>query len=182
MKTIKSCCFLLLVLIGVACQQEAQLPMDNTQFFDLKAFFEKEQKQLTSINRIIKKATVDGKVEEKTVNSINFEEELALFVDSDINKISWLDKYTVDSTFTNQVLSSISYQAKDEKLKTNLLAIQFEQDKVSHIKIIRKTSSIAAQLEQELTYTPLKGYTINSRQKTSLTDPHVLALDVQFIQ
>ena len=129
-----------------------------------------------------KKAIVDGVVEEQSGVSINFEEELALFVESDINKISWLDQYDVDSIFTGKQLTEVVYKAKKDKLKTNRLSVQFNANKVSRIDILRKTSSIAAKLEQALTYIPSEGYSIKSQQETSLSDPHVLELNVQFVQ
>jgi len=180
-KTLGLVIFLMSVFL-VSCQPETQLSPDQTRFFDLKAFFQKEQERLADINGATKKAIIDGKIEEKTGVAINFEEELALFIESDINKISWLDQYDVDSIFTDNQLTEIVYNAKKEKLKTNRLSVQFKANKVSRIDILRKTSSIAAELEQELSYIPTEGYSIKSRQETSLSDPHVLELNVQFAQ
>lgn len=166
-----------------ACQPEVEIPVEDQQFFDLKAFFKKEQLHLNDIKEVVKKAIIDGQPEEKTVKAINFEEELALFIDSDINKIAWLDRYEIDSiSGDNGQLERIVYQAKDDKLKTNRLSIHFEKEAVQKIEIIRKTSSIAADLDQELIYIPQQGYSIKSRQQTSLSAPHVLELDVQFVR
>lgn len=172
----------LLMLIASCAKEEAKDLVVPGQFFDLKTFFNQESERLKNIDEVKKKAIVDGKEEIKIVEGFKFMEELALFIDSDINRIAWLDRYEVDSIFSADVLSEIVYKAKDDKLKTNVLSIQFKNKAVNQIKIIRKTSSIAAKLEQELIYQPNQGYSIKSSQKTSLSDPHILALDVQFIR
>lgn len=154
----------------------------QTQFFDLKSYFEQEYKRLDKVEKVIKKADIAGQVEEKTVSGIDFKTELALFVDSDINKVSWLDKYEVDSIHQNNQLSQLVYKAKDGQLKTNKLSIFFAEEKVRRIEIIRKTGSIAATLKQELIYEPATGYSVKSIQHTSLSEPYVLALDVRFVQ
>jgi len=177
--------YLLLFLISFflfSCQQESNSSLQHRHFFDLKDYFKNEQARLTKINKVIKKANIDGKLEEKTLEGVNFKEELALFADSDINKISWLDKYDADTTRQGNDIVQINYLAKDKNLKTNSLSIFYQNNKVNQINIIRKTSSIAAELEQELIYKPSSGYSIKSLQQTSLSDPHVLELDVQFVQ
>ena len=65
-------------------------------------------------------------------------------------------------------------------MKTNWLSVHFENKQVDSISIIRKTSSIAANLEQQLNYVPSKGFTIISSQQTSFSDSNVLQLDVIF--
>lgn len=173
---------LLLLLTLLACvDNSADSVAEQTQFFDLKTYFEKEYPRLEQVKKVVKKAVVDGVEEQKTVDAINFKEELALFVDSDINKISWLDRYVVDSLFADQQLQQLTYQAKDVNLKTNRLVVSFQNEKVSKIEIFRKTESIAATLEQQLIYQPDSGYSIESKQQTSFSKPYVLALDVQFV-
>jgi uncharacterized protein YxeA len=181
MRIIKIIFFFILVIMFSSCTDESTVVVENQYFFDLKTFFKQEQEQSKNIKKIIKKATIDGFVEEKTMDSFDLEKELALFIDSDINKVAWLDKYTVDSLFNNNLLTRITYIAKEEELKTDLLTIHFDKGLVDSIDIIRKTSSLAAKLEQHLKYIPTKGYSIESLQKTSISAAHVLELDVQFV-
>jgi len=179
---IKNIIYLLVLVLFTACQSQEIKPIKQVQFFDLKTYFAEEQIRLKAIKSVVKKATIDGAIEEKTQEGVNLVEELALFVESDINKVAWLDKYEVDSVFQNQKLIELNYKAKDDQLKTNYLSIKYKNKEVEQIEIKRKTSSLAADLEQKLIYQSMKGYSIESYQKTSLSDPHVLALDVQFVQ
>ena len=181
MNLVKSFLFVAIAMVLFSCQDTPGVPIEQPHFFDLKAFFSEEMERLKNVNKLNKKALIDGNLEEKTIEGIDLKKELALFVDSDINKVSWLDKYETDSTFNKEVLTQITYKAKDERLKTNRLAVHFEQGKVDSIEIIRKSSSLAAELEQYLIYLPAKGYSIESRQKTSFSKAHVLKLDVLFV-
>lgn len=175
-----------LLLLGFAifiysCQSESSISLEHQQFFDLKSYFQQEQDRLSKkYSTVTKIATIDGKTEKQTINEIDFKQELSLFIGSDINKISWLDKYTVDSVMVSSQLSSVNYTAKDDKLKTQFLSVNFQDQKVHQVKILRKNASIAAEMEQELNYNPLKGYSIENRQKTTLSDEHILRLEVSF--
>ena len=182
MNIVKLFFFIITTMVLSSCQNRPEVLVKPQQFFDLKVFFSQEQERLKNINRLNKKALIDGILEEKTTEGLNLKEELALFIDSDINKVSWLDKYEADSTFNDGVLTQIVYQAKEDQLKTNRLTVHFEQERVDSIDIIRKASSLAAELEQRLIYLPDIGYSIESRQKTSFSEAHVLKLDVQFVR
>ncbi len=174
--------FLLFILSIFSCQKKESANVSYDSFFDLKDYFEKEQNRLQTVKQISKSVSIDGKVEERVFEDFDLTEELALFVDSDINKILWLDKYEVDSLFKGGDLSEILYQAKSEKMKTNQLRIFFNDQRLDSIHILRKTSSIAAELQQKLIYLPASGYSIESRQKTSLSDVNILKVNVEFSQ
>lgn len=178
--------FNLLILVGImilffACQKTKNTTsFEGVQFFDLKNYFEQEQQRLANTQKIKKRVTIDEKIEEKVVDYFNTEEEFVIFIDSDINKVSWYDKYEVDSLFEDNNLTQIDYKAKDDQLKTSNLSIHFQNNQVDSISILRKTTSMAATLKQQLNYMPSKGYSIVSSQSTSLADSNVLRLDVFF--
>lgn len=181
MRIINLLFFFTLVIVLSSCLGDSTVTVENQPFFDLKTYFSQEMEQLKNIKKVIKKVDIDGVIEEKTMDSFDLEKELALFVDSDINKVAWLDKYTVDSLFNNNLLSQITYEAKENQLKTRRLTIHFGNELVDSIDIVRSSSSLVAKLEQHLKYIPSKGYSIKSSQKTSLSAFHVLELDVQFV-
>ncbi len=163
-------------------QDEPGLNVTEQQpFFDLSNYFQKEQVRLSALrSSFTKKATVNGKEETKVFESLDFEKELAMFIDSDINKVAWLDKYEVDSTLVNGQLKTINYSTPDQSLKTQALSIHFDREIVSQVDILRKSTSIAANVKQELTYKPALGYSIISTQNTKLSDPEVIELEVRF--
>jgi len=88
---------LVLVLILSACQ-EVTTPAENNQvniFFDLKDFFQKEITSLEKINSFKKTVSINGVSEEKELAKLNLDNELSIFIASDINRPAWSDKYKV---------------------------------------------------------------------------------------
>lgn len=170
------------IFLLFACQNSPGLNVTEQQpFFDLSNYFQEEQERLSKLtSSFTKKATVNGKEETKTFETLDFTKELAMFMDSDINKIAWLDKYEADSTLVDGQLQQINYRTPDQSLKTQALTISFEKETVSQVDILRKSTSIAANVRQELTYQPTIGYSIKSIQNTKLSDPEVIELEVRF--
>ena len=176
--------FSFFLLLFIACQPQAstgKIGAQNT-FFDLKTFFEKEIGSLESIKAIKKKVIIDGVVEEQERKTFNLLEELASFIDADINRPAWLDQYEVDSIVNDeQQLQAIHYKALKPTLKTKELAITFEKEEVTRINIQRGLSNMAATSVQELIYTSGKGYSIKKEQSLVFSTPKILTIEVKYI-
>ena len=150
-------------------------------FFDLKTFFKEELVKLQTIKKVTKKINLNGKIEEKTFETLNYEEELSIFINSDINKNAWFDKYTIDSTFNIQKeLVSISYSAKDEDLKTKKIDINFSNKQPTEIIITNISSNPIANADQLLHYTANKGYRIDNVQHQILSEQKKMSIEVFF--
>lgn len=174
-------CFLLLGLASCSAPETTTLPLQES-FFDLEGYFSEEAERLASVKRIRKKTSVDGKTEENTIEEPDLAKALKVFEAAGINRTAWLDKYVVDSLMgTDGMLRRLNYQALDEEMKTRSLDIIFKGTAVDSILIVRSSSSVVANMEQHLSYVPLSGFSIQSKQKTSLSDEHVLAVEVQFL-
>jgi len=174
---------LVLVLILSACQ-EVTTPAENNQvniFFDLKDFFQKEITSLEKINSFKKTVSINGVSEEKELAKLNLDNELSIFIASDINRPAWSDKYKIDSLFTPQKeLSQITYRTLDEKLKTKKITIDFQAKTVSKIAIEKATDNAVAQSKQVLKYTVGKGYSIQSEQALSLSETKTILVQVDY--
>ncbi len=152
-------------------------------YFDLKGYFDSEVQRLAKFQKVKKTATVDGQQEERTIDSLNFEEELKIFSNADINRAAWSDKYEIDSVFNQQQqLVQLNYTSKDEDLRTKKISIDFEANAVSKVFIENSTSSAVADTKQLLTYEPEVGYTIESHQKVSFTDDNTFLVEVRFLK
>ena len=128
-------------------------------YFDLKGFIDSETERLAQQVSFSKTVFVNGEKETKKVENVNLKNELKPFSDSDINKPSWVGKYAVDSTFNQKKeLVSLRYQAKDKKLKTKNLVVDFYKNVVSKIFIKNATNSSVANTYQTLTYQPKTGH------------------------
>ncbi len=150
-------------------------------YFEIEGYFEKEKQRLSTQTVFSKTVTMNGEMEESQLNEIDLENDLKVFIKSDINRPAWSDKYEIDSTFNqNQVLSKISYQANDIKLLTKSIVVDFERGEVVKVFIKNGTKSAIAQTRQLLTYQPNSGYSIESVQDVATMDESIFRIEVEF--
>jgi len=176
--------FFLLSVLLFACNPPTPELSAAKNFFDLPAFFESELELLQKKKTALKKISYNSKVEEKQFpsDSLNFKAELKAFIDSDINRSSWLDKYSVDSILnTNGELVELNYKTDDKKLKTKSVNIKFSNQDVDQIEIQNQSGSFFSSSEQRLVYQTKKGYTIDNLQKIILFSDRVLKVQVSFL-
>ena len=171
-----------LILI-LACNDDTSVDStsEQTPFFDLRAFFSEEKAKHQKIQSFNKTVVLNGKEEIKQLDSLDLNTELSLFVESDINKTAWLDKYSVDSLIDNGQLRQIRYTAIEDKLNTRLLKVDYTRGQVDSILIKNESSSVVAKSEEWLTYFPNKGYRIQHIQQVTSQPEHALTVDVKFV-
>lgn len=170
-------------LLATACSGPGRgdAPALPESFFDLKGYMQAEIQRLSEAQpRVLKRIAINGQSEEKNFDSLNYQKELDIFSRSDINKMAWLDKYKVDSTFQDGQLSRVTYTAQDKSLKTHLLEVQFSNGQVAGIHVRNQTESIVANVGQDMWYAPGKGYRLESGQSTALTKEKKVAVEVEF--
>lgn len=176
--------FLILILL-TACQSSSneaqQISITQEAFFDLKGYFNQEIKRLNASQpKGYKTVFINEKSEKKQLDKLDYARELDIFIQADINRVDWIDKYRIDSTFQNSQLSSIEYKALDEDLRTRHIAIQFQNGNISKIGIANGGKSMAAGSQQQLIYEPSKGYQIESIQHTTFSKDKIFKIDVKF--
>jgi len=150
-------------------------------FFDLENYIEVEVERLTAEQQVFKKSiTYNNTNEEKEIAQPVYSEELSVFSNSNINKISWLDKYDADSTYTNSQLSEITYTALSKKLKTRKLTVYFENKEVQKINLYNQLCTALADSDQYLEYNPSLGFSIKNIQKASMNEAQELMVQVTY--
>lgn len=177
----------IVLLLFASCQQVPKTPAGSMgiakPYFDLKGYFDSEVARLRKKGKAKKMATVDGKQEQRLIDSIDFGRELAVFADSDINRPAWTDAYEVDSSFNAQrELIGLTYTSNDDNLKTRSITVDFEGASVSKILVKNEVASSITASSQVLSYQPAIGYSIESHQKVAMSDEHVFKIEVQFIE
>jgi len=179
---LKNFFFILSIFLLVGCSPEPRsVASSDKAFFDLGDYFSKQYQVLQAKGSVQKTTSINGLEETQTVDSINFKQELVVFVESDINRTSWMDKYQADSTFNDsRQLVKIEYSALDEKLRTRKLVVTYHKGIVEHISIRNASKNIITDAEQILDYSPTKGYKISSRQKVILSPEKQLGVEVVF--
>jgi hypothetical protein len=177
---------LFIFLATQACQLLNPSAPKNTKrqvyFFDLAGFFDQEAIRLTKGNvKAEKELSFNDKKGHLPSAKLDFVKELAVFVNSDINKLSWRDKYQADTLYgEGHLLQKIQYKALDEQLKTRQVMIEYTQGKVVKIEIQNRLKSIIAQSEEKLSYEPTKGYSINGLQQMILAGKNTMEVEVRF--
>lgn len=179
MNIIRAGGFLLMLILGACQVPEVEQVDPQDAFFDMKAYFAAEIKSLSQRRNITKTTQINGQEETHTFDTLDFSRELAVFVESDINRIAWLDQYEVDSTLTAQgALAGITYQALKPELKTQKLQIQFEQNQPSYIQVNRLMENALMNAAMQMEYRPGKGYRIQSNQKLRISEEREMVVEV----
>ena len=182
-------CFNSLIIICLsialnACQNETpQYSKPKTAFFDLKGYFKTEIERLKKdVKKVKKTVTLNGKSEEKVLENLNFEEELAPFVASDINRPAWSDYYMVKITPLGNQGSISEYYALKDHLKTRSIVVNEPMSRVDMtIDILNADETVATKAETRLRYDNHLGYSIFTIQKL-MGSSDTVKVDVQFLQ
>lgn len=175
--------FLLLFFL-IACtnpqNSESSALFEELPFFNLKAYFNQEAERLNAADlKIEKLITIDEEEERIETQNIEWEKELKIFSDSDINRKDWLHKYTIDSIETGENLI-IKYTATNPKLKTRMLSISFNKGEVQKVDIQKGVKSVVNKTEEQLSYFPEKGFTFNRKQKTPFSKEKQYTINTNF--
>lgn len=158
---------------------------DDTQaagpFFDLEEFFAQEvaylEKQSIQVQKTIRQ---NGKEEAHQLTIKDWSKELRFFSESDINKPSWRDQYSIDSIYSGNKLS-LKYKSKDENLSTQALDIEIVSDTVQSIVVVKNINNQVYTAQQYLTYLPKKYYKINQTQDIVLLSEDDYSIEASYI-
>ena len=154
-----------MVLAGVqSCKSDSHAGSDTKQFFDIKGFFSANSVRLTKLNPLISKTVShNDSSQTKKVHIENWNNELSLFTESDINKPAWRESYSVQTSD-----DFLIYKAKDPKLKTRDIIIKRNGNKVKWILIFNHTKNPLYESEEKLSYYPDSLYIIQKLQRVRL--------------
>ncbi|MBK1441986.1 hypothetical protein JHJ32_18455 [Parapedobacter sp. ISTM3] len=151
----------------ISCTGSADVQSDSqtSPYFGLEAYFNSEATRLQErAPTVTKTVSKNGETETHDVRIGNWQNELALFIESDINKPAWQHSYQVDST-----ASLLTYTAIDPDLRTEQITV--EKDTNGHIKrirIVNKVQNMLYQTGEQLDYYPDSLYRIIRKQRVQI--------------
>ena len=152
------------VLTGIySCNNPA--PSAAGQFFDLKGYFTAEASRLHKLNPSINKKVVYNKSTQTTaVHIADWQTELSVFSESDINKPAWRRSYT-----SSNAEGITTYAATDTNLRTRFVIVKKQGNKVRVILIFNEVKQKlfgkwVYHTTEELSYVPDSMYSIHKRQ------------------
>ena len=149
----------------LACKQ----PVENKatsklNYFDVKGYFNKEAARLTKLRPSVwKEVSVNQEKERKIIRISDWQQELAIFVDADINKASWKGNFKVVKTPDSEL-----YTALNEKIPVKRVLIRKENNQVKGLEILIASKNILYTSQDTLLYYPGDRYRISKRQKIKL--------------
>lgn len=125
--------------------------------------FEADTSRLEKENPLIKKSVeMNGKTE-TSQDTVDWKNELALFINSDINKPQFKDSYLVDTLNTDSSVI-IRFSANEDNLAVRLVEYRFRGKRLQEIFIRNEMSNIFTESYYELHYFPNVKYQITGRQ------------------
>jgi hypothetical protein len=153
---------LFLVSLLPACKPDNLKTGTKLQYFDIEGYFKSETARLKKLNHPVFKTVMHNNITESKIVHINdWQAELSLFSESDINKPAWEDGYTIQNTS-----NAIFYRAKTFDLKTQLIVINKSGNRIKWIYIYNKIpKNLLYQSDESLSYFPDSVYIIRKDQK-----------------
>lgn len=147
----------LLLFIGMStsCEAPNEPAQTGPQVVDIEDFLSKEYKRLAEKGIFKKKVIVNDSVETKTVqlSEEEWQQELTFFINSNINRKSWVDYLQIDTQSLDNGAFKITYTTEREKIPVKKTVVEKNAEgKVQFLsmKIIR--SNPISALERILVY------------------------------
>lgn len=169
--------FMLFVIALPSCKPDNLKEGAVNEYFDIKGYFEKNIAQLKKQHLTVNKTVVhNGTSESKEVEINNWDTELALFTESDINKPAWKGSYTkLDSAGT------VIYTANNTDLRTRRIIICKREDgSINQLSIYNQVNNALYNTSETLNYYPDSGYTIEKYQKVKLLGANTYKITGKF--
>lgn len=138
---------ILLLLVLTACT-ETENKIQSKEYFDLAGMLNEHISRLSSKKPVVEKTVVIKKKQEKIVTSeIDWNKELELFLQADLNKQSYESAYSIQKTE-----NEISYRLKTgEKMPVKHLFIKFDKGLPQHIEAEMYAKNYLYESEKKLT-------------------------------
>lgn len=161
-------CFACAISIwGISCSSPSEVQAVNhaTPYFSLEDYFRSEAARLQQLApTITKTVSKNGETEQRSIRIDDWLDELALFIDSDINKPAWQNSYRIDSTKT-----SVTYTSLDRKLRTGQITVEKRPDgTIKHIGVANRVDNMLFQTNEQLDYYPDSLYSIIRQQQVRI--------------
>lgn len=156
-----------LPLLLLACAPEKpDTATAPTPYFDLREYISAETDRLSAARiKVEKTISLNGRTETRQIDDINFDNDLRLFREADINKPAWFGKYETRKETLSVGHTLTTYLAQDSSLIVRRLTIEQDQGATTKVEIERHTGTILSDGRHLLTYQPATGYDVVTNQK-----------------
>lgn len=172
------------VMLGSCTQDPTEVYFDDERnYYDLPSCMRKQVDALNTMGKHVrKKLTKDGHTQVLEHGNVNWDEELELFLDSDINRPAWRGAFKAD-TVQLERMYVITYRTENEEIpvKNVVVTIDKENKQCLRLTIDRQTDNFLYTSVQKLFFTPGEGYTIKGSLKVVFLFESEFAVESTFI-
>lgn len=179
MKKISALLFPLLFLFLPACEEPQQPAAEESQLVDVEAFIEKQIPLMVEEGEFQKTVRIGEEVTETQTLSFkkeDWEKELRFFTSANINRSSWAEYFTIDSTQQSTGLQ-ITYTTDVSKVPVKHAEIN--QDSLGNITSltlkVRRSTALSV-LERDLIFAFPDSIAIKNYEKFKWLNPHKLSI------
>ena len=154
----------IIFLFITSCSNRKPAPIKQN-YFSIHNFFTEEAQQLTTLKVKLKKVNqLNSNHDSSIISTPDWEKELSLFTDADINKPAWKNSFKIDSVFQDSILM-INYRTNEKNISIHQVEISCLNNKVQKIHIVKEAVNLVYSESQELWYVAQQGFRINGKQK-----------------
>jgi len=149
-----------LLLISSCTETKNKDQAASLTYFDIKGYFQGEAIRLTQEKPLILKKIVKNASEEsKEIRIKDWNKEFSLFIESDINKPSWVSSYSVKTIDDTTIYSALSADLRIREIK-----VTKDADKIHSISIKNDVINDLYKSREALFYYPDSLYRIVKQQ------------------
>jgi len=160
--------FLIAVLLGSCSKDPTEVYFEDQRFYyDLPKCMNQQVNALNEMGKVVrKKLTKDGQTQIIERNSVNWSEELELFIESDINRPAWRGAFIADTVYLERMMV-ITYQTERKEIPVRNVVVTLDRasKQCLRLTIDRKTENFLYSSNQKLFFNPGEGYTIKGHLK-----------------
>jgi len=156
---------LLIVLFFGSCNPAGpKKQLSSLPYFNLKNYFAKEVKRLKLQNPEVNKTVMVNHTEEhKKLKIADWQKELSVFSDADINKSAWQGLFSL-----RKEKNSNTYLSNNEKVPVKSLSISYKNGKIYGIEILISNTNSLYTSNDTLSYFPDSLYDVKKMQHIKL--------------
>lgn len=157
---------------------------DQRYYYDLPKFFENQINNLKSKGQWVRKhVTKDGHSHIIERGNIDWNEELGVFLDSDINRPAWRGEFKVD-TINLEREYVITYKTGNEQIPVKNVVVTIDKQSKQCLKLTvdRRTENFLYKSDQSLYFTTGEGYIMKGKLSVTYLFDSEYAIDTEFIE
>lgn len=157
---------------------------DQRFYYDLPSFMSRQVDNLQNKGQWVRKhVTKDGHSHIIERGDIDWEEELDLFIESDINRPAWRGEFKVD-TINLEREYVITYKTVNKQIPVKNVVVTIDKDTRQCLKLTvdRSTKNFLYTSDQSLYFTTGEGYMMKGKLSVSLLFDSEYSIESEFIE